>query len=160
MLLCNSLVGALPYSHYVMRSFPLCGVRVLHPAHYDQTRRPSRMAAKKTSEKLRQKNKQKTAPWLSSSHAVIGMFYGVVASQRQPQYTCNVLQRRCQPRPTIIYIEGKGGGGREGGGLQKEISQEGYLKSRSLTRFSPGGFFKRVSSRGFPQEGNRNRGSP
>ena len=31
-LLCNCLVGALPYSHYVMRSFPLCGVRVLHPA--------------------------------------------------------------------------------------------------------------------------------
>ena len=30
-LLCNCLVGALPYSHYVMRSLPLCGVRVLHP---------------------------------------------------------------------------------------------------------------------------------
>ena len=31
-LLCNCLVGALPCSHFVMRSFPLCGVRVLHPA--------------------------------------------------------------------------------------------------------------------------------
>ena len=30
-LLCNFLVGALPYSHYAMQSFPLCGVRVLHP---------------------------------------------------------------------------------------------------------------------------------
>ena len=31
-LLCNCLVGALPYSHYVMRSFPLRGVKVLHSA--------------------------------------------------------------------------------------------------------------------------------
>ena len=30
-------VGTLPYSHYVIRSFPLCGVRVLHPAQNDQT---------------------------------------------------------------------------------------------------------------------------
>ena len=28
----NYLVGAMPYKHYVMRSFPLCGVKVLHPA--------------------------------------------------------------------------------------------------------------------------------
>ena len=34
-LLCNCLVGVLPYSHYVMRSFPLCGVRVFYPAQYD-----------------------------------------------------------------------------------------------------------------------------
>ena len=37
-LLCNFLVGALPYSHYVIRPFPSCGVRVLHPAQYDLTR--------------------------------------------------------------------------------------------------------------------------
>ena len=34
-LLCNCLVGALRYSQYVMRSFPLCGVKVLHPAQCD-----------------------------------------------------------------------------------------------------------------------------
>ena len=28
-LLCNCLVGASPYTHYVIRSFPLCGVKVL-----------------------------------------------------------------------------------------------------------------------------------
>ena len=51
------------------------------------------------------------------AHAVTNMFYGVVANQRQPHYTCNVLQRRCQPRPTImfIYILGAGGGDRGGG---------------------------------------------
>ena len=38
-LLHNCLVGALPYSHYVTRSFPLCGVRVLHSAHHYLTRR-------------------------------------------------------------------------------------------------------------------------
>ena len=33
-LLCNCLVGALPYSHDAMRSFPSCGLRVFHPAQY------------------------------------------------------------------------------------------------------------------------------
>ena len=33
LLLCNGSVGALPYSHYVLRAFPLCGVRLLHSAH-------------------------------------------------------------------------------------------------------------------------------
>ena len=39
-LRCNCLVGALQYPHYqwMMRSLPLCGVRVLHPAPYDLTR--------------------------------------------------------------------------------------------------------------------------
>ena len=32
--LCNCLVLR-SYSHYVVRSFPSCGVRVLHPTHYD-----------------------------------------------------------------------------------------------------------------------------
>ena len=35
-LICNCLMGALPYSHYVKRSFPVCGVRVLHPAQMTQ----------------------------------------------------------------------------------------------------------------------------
>ena len=47
------------------------------------------------------------------AHAVLGMFYSVVANQRQPQYTYNVLQRRCQPRPTVICILDGGAG--EGG---------------------------------------------
>ena len=38
------------------------------------------------------------------AHAVIGMFCSVAANQRQPRYTCNVLRRRWQPRPTIIYV--------------------------------------------------------
>ena len=33
-LLCNRLVGALPYSLYVMRLFPLYGVKVLHPVQH------------------------------------------------------------------------------------------------------------------------------
>ena len=37
-LLRNCLVGALPHLHYVIRSSPLCGVRVLHPAQHDLTR--------------------------------------------------------------------------------------------------------------------------
>ena len=37
-LLCNRLVGALPHSHYVMRSFPLCEVKVLRPTQCDLTR--------------------------------------------------------------------------------------------------------------------------
>ena len=48
------------------------------------------------------------------AHAVIGMFYNAAANQRQSQYTCNYLQRRCQPRPTmicILYIVSAGGGG-------------------------------------------------
>ena len=36
-IICNFLVGALTYSHCVMQSFPLCGIRVLHPARYDLT---------------------------------------------------------------------------------------------------------------------------
>ena len=49
----NCLVGALPYSHYAMRSFPLCGVRVLHPAQNDLTSITTLATAKK-------KNKKKT----------------------------------------------------------------------------------------------------
>ena len=34
------------------------------------------------------------------AQAVIDMVYSVVVNQRQPQYTCNFLQRRLQPRRT------------------------------------------------------------
>ena len=99
MLLCNCLVGALPYSHYVMRSFPLCGVRVLHPPHYVVYSITIMVTAKKQQKR-----------YLGClAHAVIGMLYSVVANQRQPQYTHNVLQRRCQPRPTTT-VDFKGGG--------------------------------------------------
>ena len=101
---CICLVGALPYSHYVMRSFLLRGVRVLHPAQYDLHNKSITITV------TTEKNK-KTVLWLSSSRSGWGMFYTVVADQRQPQYTHNGLQRRCQPRPTILYIK-RGGRGR------------------------------------------------
>ena len=50
------------------------------------------------------KQKQKKRYPGCLAHAVIGMFNSAVANQRQPQHTHNVLQRRCQPRLTIIYI--------------------------------------------------------
>ena len=80
-VLCNRLVGALPYSHYVMRSFPLCGVRVLHSAQYDLTRYNHHGDRKK-------KTKTKTVPWLSSSRS-----------------DWHVLQHRCQPTPTPAYMK-------------------------------------------------------
>ena len=50
------------------------------------------------------KNKKKRHPGCLA-HAAIGIFFhSVVGNQRQRQYTYNVLQRRCQPRPTIICI--------------------------------------------------------
>ena len=56
------------------------------------------------------RQKKKTVPWLSSSRSDWHV-YSAVANQRQPQYTYNVLQRRCQPRPTIKYVYFRGGGG-------------------------------------------------
>ena len=91
-LLCNCLVGALPFSNYVMRSFPLSGAMVLHPAHYDLI---------DNHHGDRQKKTKKRYPGCLAN-AMNGLFYGVVANQRQPQYTYNVIQRRCQPRPTTI----------------------------------------------------------
>ena len=52
------------------------------------------------------------------------MFYSVVTNQRQPQYTFNVLQRRCQPRPTIVCIYFKRGRG-GGGGRKKRKESDG-----------------------------------
>ena len=76
--LCNCLVGALPYSHYVMRSFPLCAVRVLFPAQYD-------LLANDPGNRPPQK---KTVRWLSSSCS-----------------DWHVLQRRCQLTPTSTCIQ-------------------------------------------------------
>ena len=71
-LLCNCLVGALPCSHYyAMRSSPLCGVRVVHPAQYDLTRQRSWQPPK---------NKQNKRYPGCLAHTVIGMFYNVVAN--------------------------------------------------------------------------------
>ena len=77
--------------------------------------------------------KQKRYPGCLA-HPVIGMVYSVVANLRQPQNTYNVLQRRCQPRPTIIctgcVLGGGGGDGaagqvcvgvRIGGGCERHI---------------------------------------
>ena len=71
-------MGALPFSLYVMRSFSLCGVRVLHPAQYHLLDNHHGDRPKK----------KKTVPWLSSSRS-----------------DWHVLQRRCQPTPTPIYIK-------------------------------------------------------
>ena len=55
LLLCNCLVGALSYSHYVMRSFPLCGVTVLPPGQYDLL----------DNHPGNRQEKKKKLPWLS-----------------------------------------------------------------------------------------------
>ena len=76
------------------------------------------------------------------AHAVTGMFYSVVANQRQPRYTYNVLQRRCQPRPTIICIYFNGGGTKSkpqnrtdfnffGGGKRRVSERSKHLKHKS-----------------------------
>ena len=59
-------------SHWVIRLFPLCGVKALHPAQYDLTRPPAMVTAKK---------KQYLG---CPAHAVIGVFNRVVANRRQP----------------------------------------------------------------------------
>ena len=55
----------------------------------------------------RQNENKKTVPWLSSSRSDWHVLR-VMANQRQPQYTHNVLQRRFQPNPTIILYFGWG----------------------------------------------------
>ena len=75
-LIFNCLVGTLPYTHYVMRLYPLCGVRrVLHAAQYNLLDNHHGDG-----------NKKKRYP-RCLAHAVIGMFYSVVANQRQPQFS-------------------------------------------------------------------------
>ena len=95
---CNCLVGALPYSHYVMGHSPCAelGFSTPHNMIYSITI-------------VVTAHKKKRYP-ACLVHAVIGMFYSIVASQRQPQYTHNVLQRRCQPRPTTMYMFLRGEG--------------------------------------------------
>ena len=76
-LLCNCLLGALPYTWYTLRYDhpPLCGVKVL-PAQNDPTRPPAVMTAKKKKQKKRYPG--------CLAHAVRGVFYSVVADRRQP----------------------------------------------------------------------------
>ena len=108
-LLCNCLVGALSYSPYVMRSFLLCGVGLSTPHNIiDLDNHHSN----------RQKGKKRYPGCLA--RVVIGMFYSVVASQLQPIYKYNILQRRCQTRPTTIYIL-RGGIGGGGGGEGRSV---------------------------------------
>ena len=63
------------------------------------------------------------------------MSYNVVVNQRQPQYTYNVLQRRCQPRPTIICIFY--GGGRGGGGI-RTVTLVGHASAVRLISYTKG----------------------
>ena len=83
-LLCNCLVGALPYSHYVIRSFPCAesGFSTPHNMIYLGNYNGDRQTKKK-----------KRQPGFLA-HAVIGMFCSVVANQRQPQYTYQVYLKR------------------------------------------------------------------
>ena len=129
-LLCNSLVGALPYSYYVMRSFPLCGVRALHPVQCGLTQQPPWRPPIK-------KHTKNGAPWLSSSrsgwHVLqrrlppnadpnirVVMFHSVGAN-RGPQlylyiyiYTWYILEGERKSR-------GRGGRGRRGGTVGTSI---------------------------------------
>ena len=102
-LLCNCLVGALPYSHYAERSFPLSGVRVLHLAQYD-------LLDNHHGDPLKTRKERRYAGCLA--HAVIGMFYSVVANQRQPQYIHIMFYSVGANRGQLIsaYFKGEGGG--------------------------------------------------
>ena len=71
-------MGALAYSHYVTRSFRLCGVRALHPAPYNPPRQPSRWPP----------TKKTMVPCLSSSRS-----------------DWHILHRRCQPALTPTHIK-------------------------------------------------------
>ena len=86
---CYVIASWAPYhKHYVMRSFPVCGVKLLHPAQtiYDSIGK-------------------KSAPWLSSSRSELH----VLQCRRQPTPTqpmCSVggggrgsLQRSCSDGP-------------------------------------------------------------
>ena len=76
--LCNCLVGALPYtkytlSHWVIRSLPLCRVKVLHPAQMISSH----------GDRQTNKTNKKRHPGCLPAHA-IGMLYSVVVHRRQP----------------------------------------------------------------------------
>ena len=110
-LLCNCLVGALPYSHYVIRSLPLCGVRVLHPAPCDLLYSYPGDRQKQT----------KTATWLPSSRC-----------------DWHVLQRPCHVTARGGGV-GLGGVGREGGRVISECSLEEKCRYPT-TLWMPKGF--------------------
>ena len=108
-LLCKCFVGALPYSHYVMRSFPLCGVRVLHTAQHDPTRQPSWWPPKKQTET------NGTLVVKTIAHAVIGMFTASLPTSANPNIDL-MFYRVGADRDHPLYTHCKGvmwGGGEE-----------------------------------------------
>ena len=87
-----------------MRSLPLCGVRVLHPAQYDLLyNHPTVLVTAK-------KKKKKKVPWLSSSRSDWHVF-SVVANQRQPQYIHNCFTAASVPTEANYYMYIFNGGG-------------------------------------------------
>ena len=76
-LLCKGLLGASRHPHYVIRTSPLCGVKVL----------PARLCFSLTASRG-DRRKKKNVPWLPS-----------LRSER------SVVQRRRQPTPTqLIFL--------------------------------------------------------
>ena len=76
-----------------MQSFPLRGIRVLHPTQYDST--PILMTAEK----------KKRYPGCLA-HAVIGKLNSVVANQRQPKYIHKIFYSFGANRGLLLYIPG------------------------------------------------------
>ena len=122
-LLCNCLVGALRYSHYVMRSFSLCGVRFLHSAQYGLLDNIIVTADEK----------KKRCPGCLA-HAVIGMFYSVVANQRQPQYI--MFYSVGANRGQLLHVYFCGGGVWGGWGWGRRLRRDGHGAITCVTFFS------------------------
>ena len=73
-----------------MRSFPLYGVRALHPSQYDvYSNSITLVVTAQTNQTNKQQKTKKRYPGCLA-HAVTGMFYSVFVNKRQPQYTHNV----------------------------------------------------------------------
>ena len=90
---CNCFVDARPYTHYAIRSFPLCGGKVLHPT-YDLTQPTSRF------------------PEYPSclAHVVSTMSYIIVANRLKPDnyFIIQVfLEREGGWRPCIHFMHGR-----------------------------------------------------
>ena len=117
-LLCNCLVGAVPYSHYVMRSFHLRRVRVLHPAQYDLL---------DNHHGDRQKRKKKTVPWLSGSN-IFACFTASLPTNANPN-THIMLYIVGANRGQLLYVHFMGWGG----GELKTIDTIYLVKSTSAT---------------------------
>ena len=99
----NASRGCLATYIFTLRDaiIPLeCGVRALHPAHYDF----------ELDNHHGDREKKKNVPWLSTTpgclaHAVNAMLYSAVANQRQPQLSIHKRFSASvpKPRPTIQY---------------------------------------------------------